>query len=117
MEKEQCRFHEPLSERCTMKASKDKAFCALHQRRFARVPNEELMREISNAARSYIREAPEIHQAVEDPLGLPDKVPLLFNLITEALDRGYRYKDLKHYLKKHCDDWHSWRDVRKIKHI
>ena len=52
MEKEQCRFYEPRSERCTMKASKDKAFCALHQRRFARVPNEELMREISNAARS-----------------------------------------------------------------
>ena len=117
MEKEQCSFYEHRRDRCIMRASKDTPFCMLHQNRFADISNEELMKEIGKAIKSYIRESPTNHYFLADPLGMPDKAPLLANLITEAVERGYKYKDLKLYIKKIHDEWLSRKGLRFIKHI
>jgi hypothetical protein len=95
-----------------MKTSRGKYFCILHQKALCKFSGEELIKELASTTRSYLRLSSTHQDACRDPLSSPDTVPVLSNLIHEALNRGYRYKDLKVYINTTLKDWQSMKYLR-----
>ncbi len=112
MSDNQCHFYKIGGNRCTMRTSRGKHFCTLHQKALCKFTGEELIKELTSTTRSYLRLSSTHQDACQDPLSSPDTVPVLSNLIYEALNRGYRYKDLKVHINTILNDWQSMKYLR-----